>query len=214
MLDADAVCWFTDDVFPLAMFWDAMIASGIEINSLPAFAWMEVTDPENVTFPVLSRRWLTTLGYMFPEYFPYWFVDTWIKEVHELAFGQVLSVIQNLPVGGRRGVTRNMRDADFWFRFFEATHPQRAQDAMRVSKEFGAEIASERRDAITRAHHETFLLQLESVPEDERLYGVGTETPTRRYLNLKTSAEKWLLDCNDVQADGSAIRRKIARVVE
>ncbi len=214
MLDADAVSWFTDDVFPLAMFWDVMIASGIEINHLPAFAWMEVTDSENVTFPVLSRRWLVTLDYMFPEYFPYWFVDTWIKEIHELAFGQALSVIQNLPVGGRRGVTRNMRDADFWFRFFEATHPQRAQDAMRVGKEFGVEVTEEQRVAITRSHHETFLLQLESVPEYERLYGVGSETPSARYSNLKTAAEKWLLDCNDIQADASAIRREIAGVVE
>ena len=111
-LYVDAVTFIADDTFPLAMNWDARIAGGIE-QGLCAFAWQELNDPQNVTYPVLSRIWLKTLGYAFPEWFPFWFADTWIASVHQLAFAKSFPIVQNLSLGGKRGKTRGLRDLKF-----------------------------------------------------------------------------------------------------
>lgn len=191
-LDADAVSWFADDVFPLAMHWDELIAIGIGARRMPAFAWNEITDPANVTYPVLSRDWIKALGYVFPEYFPFWFADTWIQEVHDLAFGQPFPVVQNLPVGGRRGATKGMHDLEFWFRFFDATHVERERDALRLSDTFGLRIDPGQFAAICERHHERSREQLLRVPQYEQAFGAGLDPISDRYRILKGEAEAWL----------------------
>jgi hypothetical protein len=188
-LDADAVSWFADDVFPLAMHWDALIANGID-QGLPAFAWMEITDPDNMTYPILSKRWLDAVGYMFPEYFPFWFVDTWIMEVYELAFADSMPIVQNLPVGGRRGGTRGMHDLEYWFRFFAATHPERERDARRLADALAVDVPDEGRIAMSREHHKRFLRQLENVDVYEQTFGADSVVPSVRYLRLKAEADR------------------------
>jgi hypothetical protein len=191
-LSADAVTCLADDVFPLAMHWDAIVALGIENSQLPAFAWQEVSDPGNVTYPIVSRKWIDALGYLFPEYFPFWFADAWIQELHELAFGASFPVVQNLPVGGRRGATRGMHELDFWFRFFDATHIERERDALILARAYDTPTTPEQRAAITRAHHERNALQLERVPEYEQAFGANQGEPSVRYCRLKDEAEAWL----------------------
>ena len=191
-LDVDAISWFADDVFPLTLHWDALIALGIDQHKLPAFAWQELSDPGNVTYPVLSRKWINAVGYMLPVHFPFWFVDTWIQQLHELAFNQPFPVVQNLQVGGRRGATRGMHELAFWFKFFDATHVIRESEAITLAKAFGATVEPARMLATTAKHHQITAEQLLRVPHYEEAFGADRDPPSDRYRQLKAEAEAWL----------------------
>lgn len=190
-LDVDAVTWFGDDAFPLAMHWDALIADGIN-SGAAAFAWQDLNDPENVTHPVLSRQWIDALGYVLPTYFPFWFVDTWLLEIHELAFGSPLPIALNLPVGGRRGQTKGMRDLEFWFRVFDATHVERQSDARRLARCWNSMIDEDRFAGTIREHHDKFFRQLDNIPAYEQIFGANNGKPSLRYCQLMTEAEQLL----------------------
>lgn len=190
-LDAEVLTWFTDDVFPLALHWDATIALEID-RGCAALAWTEVTDPNHVTFPILSRRWLDVLGYVFPEYFPFWFVDTWVMETYELAFCQDFPIVRDLPVGGRRGTTGNMHDLRFWYDFFDATRSERLRDARRLGAAFHSDATEHQMEEFAALHHQRVLNQMERIPEFERRFGAGSRPKSARYERLKADADRWI----------------------
>ena len=125
-----------------------------------------------------------------PEYFPFWFGDTWVAEVYELAHCRPLPIIQNLPWGGKRGKTRGMRDLEFWFDFFAATRIERIAEARGVafanSVKFDPPQAMlddmKRRDAEQRAR----------VPQFNEAFGADAGEPSETYLNMKATAQQWL----------------------
>lgn len=186
---ADLVTGAADDTFPLAQHWDGLLTIGAEQN-VPAFSWQEVNDPTNTTMVVFGRKWLDAVGRMLPEYFPFWFGDTWVAEVFELAFCKPLPIVANLPWGGKRGKTSGMRDLKFWFEFFAATRVERVAEARAVCFAYGIPyeapddmiVDMERRDAE----------QIAKVPQYEEWFGTK-EPQTEQYTQMRQAADDWLM---------------------
>lgn len=177
-----------DDTVPACWHWDRHMSAR---DDLPAFAWQELNDPTNVTYPVVSRRWFDAVGgKMVPAWFPYWFNDTWLAEVHMMAFGQPLPIASELPMAGRRGTTREMRELAFWFSVFTATRGMRENDAHMVAAAF-------RRPEPVRGQHAAFFAawdaeQMSRVPLYNKAFAADTVPPTPRYLRLRAKAERLL----------------------
>ncbi len=187
--NADIVSGAADDTFPLTQHWDEILNIGMSTGHT-VFSWQEVNDPNNQTMLVFQRKWLDSVGRMLPEYFPFWFGDTWVAEVYEMAFLRPLPIIANLPWGGKRGKTKGMRDLEFWFDFFAATRLERIAEARGVCFSYdqpfempaGMLQDMKKRDEEQRAR----------VPQFREWFGADQGEPTELYLSMKANAEKWL----------------------
>lgn len=197
MSTADLVSGAADDTFPLTQHWDGVMQTGFD-QGFHAFSWQEANDPENQTLIVLSRKWLDCIGRFLPEYFPFWFGDTWIAEVHELAFAKPLPIVSDLQWGGRRGKTRGMRELKFWFEFFAATRIERLAEAQRVHGAFSGYIGADAKWNTVEAQasltqmRERDAYQLSRVPHYEQLFGANEGEPTPFYTAMRGLAGEWL----------------------
>lgn len=180
---ADWYAQVNDDTLPLTQDWDKWF--GVP---LPAFCWQEAKDPANVTYLALSDKWFQAAGF-YAEWFPFWFADTWIAEVHRLAFGQGLPQLAGLRLGGQRGKTRGLRDLDFWFRFFAATRPERVEQARRVAEAFDFKMPDPARTVALLEVADAE--QLGRVTQYEQQFMAQGE-PSALYLQAKARAQAHL----------------------
>lgn len=84
----------------------------------------------NFSFPAtqgITHKLVEKLGYMYPPYFPYWFVDHWIddiaKMIDRIAFADIhVDLGTKLP-------TQEMREPGFWATFFDSLRLDRRRQA-------------------------------------------------------------------------------------
>lgn len=175
-----------DDTIPLAPAWDRRILQLHYGFGAHAFSAQEVGDPNNFTFPIVSRAWHHALGRIVPECFPYWFNDSWIAEVNQFAFGRPLPIEPGLPMGGRRGTTREMRDLAFWFRYFAHTRMQRVIEGQKIAASLGQSPPNPA--PILRALDGWDRAQAYRVPVYEQAFEADTVSPTDRYRRAYDAA--------------------------
>jgi len=209
-VEADAYAWIADDVIPMAQHWDSTIAAVFAGYRVPAFCWNELNDPGNTTYPVVTRRLLDALeGRLFDEWFPLWFVDTWLAEVCYFAFGERLRIVKELVLGGTRGYPTVAHDLPYWFRFFALTRGERVAQAQRVAQAFGLEVnvASDRRKAISECVAWD-AMQRARVPHYVEALRGGIKDPPPRYWIARTRADAHLarLDLHSSADDPLGLR--------
>lgn len=86
----------------------------------------------NLSFPVwqavtveVAKIW----GGMYPELFPFWFVDHWLDDLAKM-IGRTVYCDIDIDCNARRpGSTTGFRDLKFWAAFYDATLPLRGQQA-------------------------------------------------------------------------------------
>lgn len=185
---ADIYSQIVDDGFPMSQHWDAIFYGAKDI---PAFCWQEMNDPTNSTFLIISERWRDATGRFYPDCFPFWFADTWIAEVYNLAFGMPISIIQQLRMGGKRGTTLGMRDVAFWFKFFAFTRQERIQEAQKVAAAYG-EYVDVRKDRASELDtmERGDAYQLTQVPRYEAVFKADLGEPSDIYKVCKAKAEE------------------------
>lgn len=200
--DAIARCpadWYLqscDDIFPLTQHWDALMYGA---RSLPAYCWQEVNDPKNCTVLAISEKWRATVGRFYPEYFPFWFADTWLAEVFNLAFGKPIAVINQLQMGGKRGQTQGMRELEFWFRFFAVTRIERIREAQAIAKAWGMDV-----DCLRDRQHQILDMeagdeyQLGRVEVYQRSLGANAGPETEVYRIAEARAKQWIQDHSEM----------------
>lgn len=182
-----------DDSFPLAFHWDKLLAGAVA--QIPAFNWQECNDPTNATYPVLGSKWIEAVGRFYPEYFPFWFADTWIAEVFNLAFNKPIPVVNQLQMGGKRGHTQGMRDLAFWFDFFAATRIERIEEATRIAKAYGFTLnAQADRVEVLQRMREGDNFQRSRVPVYEAAFKANMGEPSDVYKGAKFRAECWMAE--------------------
>ena len=75
----------------------------------------------------LTNKLCKKLGYMYPEYFPYWFVDHWnddiVRQIGRISFADV-TTDQSRP-----GKTMEMREPAWWANWFDAAYLMRRKIA-------------------------------------------------------------------------------------
>jgi tetratricopeptide (TPR) repeat protein len=86
---------------------------------------------DSATYLIYSRKWVDTLGGVFPLYFPHWFPDTWVDQVARMAGRHAKLPIVMYPIRGK-GRTKLMRNLPFWTRFFQLTLPEREEAARKL----------------------------------------------------------------------------------
>lgn len=185
--DADVFMQWADDLFCLTPLWDDMIAHAIK--QVPAFSWQEVQDPKNHTAIVISKEWAKATGRFYPEYFPFWFADTWMKEVFCYLYGHDMPIVNQLRFSHKRQKTTNMHDLAFWFRFFTYTRSERINEAKKIAAACGREWTEY--PEITQIFERADALQLEKVPQYELAFG-GNGIPSASYLKAKEKAEQMM----------------------
>lgn len=185
--DADVFMQWADDLIPLAAEWDDITANLFEKSKVPAFSWQEVQDPKNHTCIVLSKEWVKATGRFYPEHFPFWFGDTWMKEIFLMAFHQEMPIVEYLRFSHKREATMQMRDLAFWFRVFARTREERVEEAKVIAKAYGRawRDVPELMDLFRLADK----LQLDKVPQFEAAFGANRGEPSALYLEAKYKAE-------------------------
>lgn len=132
---ADAYVGWCDDVFPLTQGWDLLVSGAMQ--RLSSACWIEANDRENTSYIFSQARVVKALGQLCPEYFPFWFTDMWLAEIHHFAFGHRPYRVDGLFLGGRRGETQGHHECVFWARLFAHTRPERIALAHKLAREFG-----------------------------------------------------------------------------
>lgn len=167
------VMWMVDDYTIPAPRWPEFLREELT-DPWTVYYLRDDLHPDFTTFPVVSRKMLDVVGFLFAPWFPFWFGDTWWDEIGTLINRkQMLSVAVVAQEG--RGKTQGLRDVGFWAEFFEATRGWRVRQAgdilakvhaSRTDEAFVAEAADmERRDAECRARvqhlrHPNFVAQM------------------------------------------------------
>ncbi len=75
-----------------------------------------------------TAKWVEKLGYILPEYFPYWFCDHWIDDLGHMT-GRIVHA--DVRSDQRKvGTTQEMREPGWWATWFDAAVQIRRQEAM------------------------------------------------------------------------------------
>lgn len=92
-----------------------------------------------------TRKAADMLGYLFPPYFPYWFIDHWVHDialmVDRISFADVVTNSE------RKQVTQEMREPAWWANWYDAAYMLRRKVALKIieSPEFKEPYAHKER---------------------------------------------------------------------
>jgi len=132
---ADVYCSLCDDVEILSRNWDHTIYANW-LEQPDGVWWWRALKERPATYAVVSHKWYEAAGYIFTDYFPFWWDDVWLMQVWNLASGK-------LPLGidafldDRAFATHRMRDLRFWTDFYTVLKPQRLSEAARIGRALG-----------------------------------------------------------------------------
>jgi hypothetical protein len=87
----------------------------------------------NASFPgivCLTKGMTELLGYIQPEYFPYWFCDHWTDDIARICGRIGFADVRTDQ--GRAGKTQEMREPAWWATWFDANYLRRRTEAHRV----------------------------------------------------------------------------------
>jgi hypothetical protein len=77
-----------------------------------------------------TRGMVEKMGYLFPPYFPYWFIDHWLDDVARLIGRMVVADV--VTDSSRKPMTQEMREPDWWATFYDAAYLMRRQQALDI----------------------------------------------------------------------------------
>lgn len=133
--DAEAYVMGVDDLAIKTIAWD------IHVNDLGAFfddgigvvtfgkQWNE---PGLPAFQMCTRQWCELQGFFMAPFFPFWWHDTWNKEMYSfLGRGLHLDIEVQYPAPHEEPPTPR-RDIQFWALFFDFMRPWRIQRAQQM----------------------------------------------------------------------------------
>lgn len=136
---ADAFVCLGDDNFITTQHWDDGVAQLCPVGSVGVFAWNDLASPNQPTNPIISRDWYQLAGRIYPEYFPFWFVDTWLAEVWSFCSGEPIQIVPQLVLTGKKGLTKRLRDLPFWWTVYSNLRTERIKEAVRIRASMGHE---------------------------------------------------------------------------
>uniref|UniRef100_UPI0026107577 hypothetical protein n=1 Tax=uncultured Bradyrhizobium sp. TaxID=199684 RepID=UPI0026107577 len=186
MVPGDAYCVLADDLAITAKDWDQKIADAWEAEPKGVYWWKCKTNPPSLA-PIVSHAWFEAAGYLFTDYFPFWWDDLWLMELWLLAAEAppiyVDAYMRDTPVH-----THRLRDLRFWSDFYQNRKPERIAEAKRIAAALGWKLTGITEDlskTIMAAPNPAFLAQ---IPQIERQGDTG-QPPTPEYLKAKARAE-------------------------
>lgn len=107
----------------------------------------------NLSFPSImapTAKFCEKLGHIFPELFPYWFVDHWIDDIARIT-GRI-SFADVRTDQSRAGVTQEMREPAWWATFFDAAYLMRRSIAHALIRDSEFQASDWQRDLLLANH--------------------------------------------------------------
>jgi hypothetical protein len=89
----------------------------------------------NASFPAINavtRRWVELIGHIYPEMFPYWFIDHWLDDVARLTDRIVCADVAVDVTQQTLRTTQELREPYLWATFFDLCMLERRREAMAV----------------------------------------------------------------------------------
>jgi len=87
----------------------------------------------NASFPgilCVTKNLAGLMGWIVPEYFPYWFCDHWVDDIARMIGRIVFAEVQTNQ--NRAGITQEMREPSWWANWFDAAYLLRRQQAWSI----------------------------------------------------------------------------------
>ena len=192
--DADIYCPFPDDVFISTPYWDNIIvdtfAEKYPFRECGVMAWTDSANLNQCTLPIVTREWITTVGELYDERFPFWFYDTCVDELFSFIMGRRTPIHAGLGLAARKGFTQRMRDLQFWWDLYVFTRAERLQKAEAIRKKLGIELHEGALPAVLQAWEARDVKGRESALEIEKFLAEREQRdPTPEYLAAKRDAE-------------------------
>jgi hypothetical protein len=154
----------------------------------------------NLSFPeinAVTHGLVEKMGYFYPPYFPYWFVDHWLDDIARL-IGRI-AVADVKTDGSRRPGTGDRRDVAWWATFYDAAvvHRRRMAHAIINSEDF--QEPQWRKELLLR-HHTLIEERSKMINDSARTtrWHIPPEQVDERYRRCKAAAQallrEWLPD--------------------
>lgn len=130
-LPADAYLVSADDAPEATPGFDALLLEAAA--RFPDGVGMVYGRMANASFSSMvcpTAKLIDKLGHIFPEYFPYWFVDHWTDDI-----ARIIGRISFAEVGtdqSKVGKTMELREPGWWATWFDAAYLMRRQIARRI----------------------------------------------------------------------------------
>lgn len=183
---------FPDDIIPLCDRWDTVVR--VVAQDFPIFSWRQTISPTLPTYPTLTRQYYEAVSRaLFPEWFPFWESDRWVWETYQLAFGKPMPLIENLWLGGKKSPTKNMREVDFWFEFYDATRNNRIKEAAGIRAHFPNTPAFDL-DEIIKSQERIYAHHMSRAELYQKSNNPNPGPPSKEYLLAKARAVAYLAD--------------------
>jgi hypothetical protein len=170
---------FDEKILEAASYWPDRI--GVVFNHL-----------ENLSFTgvqAITGRFARLMGYIYPEHFPYWFVDHWLSDVAEM-IDRVAFADVRLDCSSNRPPTMEMREPAFWATFYDACHLRRRDQARYIMSQCDATPEWEK--SVLRARYPLIEQYSKMINDGVRAMHVTPNPPDDRYRRLKAAAQKLL----------------------
>jgi hypothetical protein len=181
--------------------WDKPIVETMVTDT--RVRWWSGMSEGSYECPVFSRRWIDAcnklFGGVFPDLFPFWFIDTWTRDVDILVSCDNPVHIASSFANPRREPSIGARDIPFWSRFFAELHSEREEWAMRLRNEFELDPPPELSESISQSLEADAFERMKLSETWEARFGDKSE-PDARYIAAKIKAEKVLNGEADDQA--------------
>jgi len=186
----DACSVIADKHLCEAKNWDGCVDEVLGQRDIPASSWHLLPKPEE-TLLIISRKFYRAMGeQIFPEWFPFWFAERWVYEIHQLALGTGIPKVANLAMSEPLGVTQGLRDLEFWFDFFARTRPVRLRAAHKMAIALGKAIINPL--PIIAEMEKGDAWQTTRIPLYYQMRGLPPGEPTPQYTIAKKRAEAYL----------------------
>lgn len=90
----------------------------------------------NASFPAFqapTAKMVELMGYIYPHYFPFWFVDHWLDDIARMTDRYAMvDVHQDCTPRDNVGKTIGLRDVAFWASYYDALIFERREQANRI----------------------------------------------------------------------------------
>lgn len=181
----DVYCTLPDDAVCLTPAWDEMIHAAW-LKRRDGVWWWRTRD--NSRYAIISAKWHAAAGYLFTDYFPFWWDDVWLMQVWRYATGKPDLWIE-AALDDRAPATQRMRDLEFWTDFYWSRADERRSEASRIRRTLGRPAFK------LQPHHELRAnpAYTQRTGEIEAKQG-DRAPPTPEYLAAKARAESMMTE--------------------
>ncbi len=189
LVPGDVYVSLCDDVLVTTAHWDQKIAEAVEAKPDGVF-WWKCDEKRAATYAIVTEKWRAAAGYIFTDYFPFWWDDVWLLHVWMLAsedaWHYVDAHLEDLPQK-----THRMRDLRFWGEFYKDRQQERIDEADRIRAALGWGLRTLNAEKFAEFAMRVTALSAEFFADADNIEARQGEKapPTPEYLRAKTRAE-------------------------